>query len=283
MQLFPDAIMAGMANALPREPDAPPIGVLLRHWRRARNLSQLALAHEAEVSPRHLCFLENGRARPSREMVLTLAEALAVPLRERNGLLLAAGFAPLFRSSTLDDPALAPVRTALDALLRQHEPYPAVVLNRHWDIVETNGAAARFFALLLEGRAAHGAGNVLRLMFHPDGLRPAVENWDAVARSLVQRVHREALGGALDDAGRALLAEILDYPGVPARLRTPDLEAPLVPVVPVTFRHRGQVFRFFSAVTVLGTPQDITVQELRIESFFPLDEATATAARNLAS
>ena len=216
-------------------------------------------------------------------MVLTLAEALAVPLRERNALLLAAGFAPLFLASTLDDPDLAPVRTALDALLRQHEPYPAVVLNRHWDIVETNGAAARFFALLLEGRTAHGAGNVLRLMFHPDGLRPAVENWDAVARSLVQRVHREALGGTLDDAGRALLAEILDYPGVPARLRTPDLEAPLVPVVPVTFRHRGQAFRYFSAVTVLGTPQDITVQELRIESFFPLDEATGVAARNLAS
>jgi MmyB-like transcription regulator ligand binding domain len=215
-------------------------------------------------------------------MVLILAEALAVPLRERNGLLLAAGFAPLFPASTLDDPALAPVRTALDALLGQHEPYPAVVLDRHWNVVETNGAAARFFALLLEGRTAHGVGNVLRLMFHSDGLRPAVENWDAVARSLIQRVHREALGGTLDEAGRTLLAEILDYPGVPARLRTPDLDAPLVPVVPITFRYRGQVFRFFSAVTVLGTPQDITVQELRIESFFPLDEATAMAARNLA-
>jgi transcriptional regulator with XRE-family HTH domain len=186
--------MAVMAQARPRDPAAPSIGALLRHWRRARNLSQLGLAHEAEVSPRHLCFLENGRARPSREMVLILAEALAVPLRERNALLLAAGFAPQFLASTLDDPALAPVRTALDALLRQHEPYPAVVLNRHWDIVETNGAAARLFALLLEGRTAHGAGNVLRLMFHPGGLRPAVENWDAVARSLVQRVHREALG-----------------------------------------------------------------------------------------
>ena len=216
-------------------------------------------------------------------MVLILAEALAVPLRERNGLLLAAGFAPVFRASTLDDPALGPVRMAVDALLRQHEPYPAVVLNRHWDIVESNGAAARFFGLLLEGRTPHGAGNVLRLMFHPDGLRSAVENWDAVACSLIQRVHREAIGGALDDAGRAILAEILDYPGVPARLRTPNLEAPLVPVVPVTFRQRGQVFRFFSAVTVLGTPQDITVQELRIESFFPLDEATEMAARNLAS
>jgi transcriptional regulator with XRE-family HTH domain len=244
-------------------------------------LSQLALAHEANVSPRHICFLETGRAKPSRDMVLLLADTLAVPLRERNALLLAAGFAPMFRESTLDDSELAPVRTAVQAILKQQEPYPAVVMNRHWDIVATNGAASRFFGMLLGGRTPPSAGNVLRLMFHPDGLRPFVENWETVAQALVRRVHREAVGGALDAAGRQLLAEILAYPGVPARWRSPDLGTPVVPVVPVSFRHGERAFHFFSAVTVLGTPQDITLQELRIECFFPLDEPSADAARSL--
>jgi transcriptional regulator with XRE-family HTH domain len=258
-----------------------PLGTLLQYWRRVRNLSQLALAQEAGTSSRHVCFLETGRSKPSREMVLRLADTLAVPLRERNALLLAAGFAPMYHESGLDDRELAPVRAAIDAILKQQEPYPAVVMNRRWDIVTTNDAASRFFGLLLEGRTPHGAGNVLRLMFHPNGLRPCVDNWEAVAQALVRRVHREALGATRDDAGRALLAEVLDYPGVPARWRTADLGAPIVPVVPVSFRHGEQRFHFFSAVTVLGTPQDITVQELRVESFFPLDDATASAARRL--
>lgn len=267
-----------------RSGDEPPaIGVLLHYWRRTRNLSQLALANEANVSPRHVCFLETGRARPSREMVLHLADTLSVPLRERNALLLAAGFAPTFRELTLDDPALAPVRTALDAILRQQEPYPAVVIDRHWDIVTTNRAASHFFAMLLDGRTPAGADNVLRLMFDPDGLRPCVENWEAVAHALIRRVHREAVGGALDERGRQLLSDILAYPGVPARWRAPDLGVALVPVVPVSFRHRDQAFHYFSAVTVVGTPQDITLQELRVECFFPLDDATAAAAVSLAS
>ena len=214
-------------------------------------------------------------------MVLLLADTLAVPLRERNALLLAAGFAPMFRMSTLDDRELAPVRTAIDAILKQQEPYPAVVMNRHWDVLANNTAAMRFFGMLLDGRPPHGAGNILRLMFHPKGLRPFVENWEAVAQALVRRVHREAVGGRLDEEGRALLAEVLNYPGVPQQWRMPDLGAPLLPVVPVTFRHGEQRFHFFSAVTVLGTPQDITLQELRVECFFPLDDATAAAARHM--
>jgi transcriptional regulator with XRE-family HTH domain len=269
--------MVDMAHAQPHAESHPSIGPLLQHWRRARNLSQLALAHEANVSPRHVCFLETGRAKPSRDMVLLLADTLAVPLRERNALLLAAGFAPMFRESMLEDEELAPVRTAIQAILKQQEPYPAVVMNRYWDIVATNGAASRFFGMLLGDRTPPGAGNVLRLMFHPEGLRPFVENWETVAQALVRRVHREAVGGALDAAGRQLLSEILAYPGVPARWRSPDFGTPLVPVVPVTFRHGERTFRFFSAVTVLGTPQDITLQELRIEGFFPLDEASAIA------
>jgi transcriptional regulator with XRE-family HTH domain len=281
VQTHHDVIMTVMAHAHLHSESRVSIGPLLQYWRRARNLSQLALAHEANVSPRHLCFLETGRANPSRDMVLLLADTLALPLRERNVFLLAAGFAPMFHESTLDDPELAPVKTAVDAILKQQEPYPAVVMNRHWDIVATNRAASRFFAMLLGGREPAGAGNVLRLMFHPEGLRPFIDNWEDVARALVRRVHREAIGGMLDDATRQLLSEILAYPGVPPQWRRPDLGSPLVPVVPVSFRHGERAFHFFSAVTVVGTPQDITLQELRIECFFPLDDGSAERARSL--
>ena len=224
------------AHAPGQEPAA--LGALLQDRRRARNLSQLALAHEA-TGLAASCLLPRDRTGETEPRHGAPPGGYAgVPLRERNALLLAAGFAPMFRESALDDRELAPVRTAIDAILKQQEPYPAVVMNRHWDILATNGAATRFFGMLLDGRTPQGAGNILRLMFHPDGLRPFVENWEAVAQALVRRVHREAVGGALDETGRALLAEVLDYPGVPARWRTPDLGAPLVPVVPVSFRHR---------------------------------------------
>ena len=210
------AIMVGMAHAHSHGQEPAALGVLLQYWRRARNLSQLALAHEANVSPRHVCFLETGRAKPSRDMVLLLADTLAVPLRERNALLLAAGFAPMFRMSTLDDRELAPVRAAIDAILKQQEPYPAVVMNRHWDILANNAAATRFFGMLLDGRTPQGAGNILRLMFHPEGLRPFVENWEAVAQALVRRVHREAVGGALDEDRTSATGRSAQLPRRPA-------------------------------------------------------------------
>jgi transcriptional regulator with XRE-family HTH domain len=259
------------------------IGALLQYWRKARHLSQLALATQAEISSRHLCFLETGRAKPSRDMVLLLARELDVPLRERNDLLLAAGFAPMYLESTLDAPALAAVRGALDAILRQQEPFPAVVMNRTWDIQRSNGAAARFFGFLLGAGLAAQPANVLRMMFHPDALRPFVTNWEAVAEALVRRVHREAVGGVPDDATRKVLAEILSYPGVPPSWRTMNLGAPVIPVIPVGFRKGNRQFNFFSTVTTLGTPQDITVQEIRLECFFPADDDTARAARELAS
>jgi transcriptional regulator with XRE-family HTH domain len=242
-------------------------------------MSQLALAHEASVSPRHVCFLETGRAKPSREMVLLLADALHVPLRERNGLLLAAGFAPIFRESSLDDPALEPVRLAIDAILAQQEPFPAVVMNRRWDILATNGPARRFFGWLLDVRDDAAPTNVLRLMFDPRWIRPYVENWESVAETLVRRVHREAVGGILDEGVAGILKEILSYPGVPARWRMPDLMTPLVPVIPLRFAKDERAFNFFSTVTIIGTPQDVTLQELRIECFFPADAATAEASR----
>jgi transcriptional regulator with XRE-family HTH domain len=255
------------------------VGPLLQYWRKARHLSQLALAHEAEVSPRHVCFLETGRAKPSREMVLLLASVLDVPLRERNSLLLAAGFAPMYQETPLAAPELAPVRAALEAILRHQHPYPAVVMNRSWDIHATNAAADRFFRFLLATPPAQP--NVLRLMFDPNGLRPHVANWTEVAEALVQRAHREVVGGVKAAPLQALLDEIFEYPGVPKRWRRPDLGVPLVPVLPVRFERDGRRFSYFSTVTTLGTPQDITLQEVRLECFFPADPETERLAREL--
>jgi len=257
---------------------ASSIGSLLQYWRKARNLSQLALATEADVSPRHVSFLETGRAKPSRDMVVLLATVLRVPLRERNLLLLAAGYAPLYQEARLDAPELGPVRAALELILKQQEPFPAVVMNRHWDILEMNQAAKRFFGKLLGARAP-AKPNVLRLMFDPELLRPLVEDWEVIAEMLVERLHREATGGVKDAPTVALLREILAYPGVPARLRRPNLGVPLVPVLPVRFRHQQTTYDYFSTVTTLGTPQDVTLEELRIECFFPASPATERLAR----
>ena len=261
----------------------PDVGPLLQHWRKARRLSQLALASEAAVSVRHLCFIETGRSRPSRTMVLRLAEVLDVPLRERNALLLAAGFAPVYQESAFDAPSIAVAAEAIAAILAQQEPFPAVVMNRDWDIQHANQAAAGFFGFLRGGRVAAPPGppNVLRMMFHPDGLRSYVANWPEVAHSLVQRVSREAIGGATDARARRILAEILAYPGVPAALAAPDPTTPVLPIVPVSFAKGGQRFDFFSTVTTLGTAQDITLQELRIECFFPANEQTRAAAHQM--
>jgi len=269
------------ASAASPEPTA--IGRLLQHWRRARGHSQMALALRAGVSTRHLGFVEVGRANPSREMVLLLAGALDVPLRERNALLVAAGFAPLYRETGLDAPGLAQARRALALILARQEPHPAVVMDRHWNIVLTNAAAPRFFALFLEPEAGGPPPNVLRMMFDPRGLRPYVANWEAVAESLVYRAHREALGGLPDEETRRLLDEVLAQPGVPARWRTPDLHARAEPYVAVRFRRGSLAFDYFSTVTTLGTPQDVTLQEMRIECFFPADPATEEAAQRLAA
>ena len=237
-------------------------------------MSQLDLAVEAGVTPRHVSFVESGRARPSREMVLVLARALNVPLRERNQMLLAAGYAPLYRQTGVDEPAMSQVRAALDRALRHHEPFPAVVMDRHWDILMANAAATVMFAWLLGGEGSERPANVLRLMFDPDGLRSFVTNWEQVGEALVQRVHREAIGGVPDARTAALLKELLALPGVPERWRAPDLTAAPLPVIPVKFRKDRLAVSYFSMVTTVGTPQDVTAEEIRLESFFPADEAT---------
>lgn len=257
------------------------VGRLLRNWRRARHKSQLALALDAGVSARHLGFLETGRARPSRRMLLTLADALDVPLRERNLLLLAAGHAPVYRETRLDDPGMAQARTAVDMILGHQEPYPAVVMDRHWNILRTNRAADRLFGSLLP-TPPDGTPNVVRLMFDPGGLRPFVSNWPAVADGLMHRIHRESLGGVPDETTTRLLAEVLAYPGVAERWREPDPGSePPAPFLAVEFEKGDLSFSFFSTVTTLGTPLDITLQELRIECFFPGSPDTAARAREL--
>ena len=175
------------------------------------------------------------------------------------------------------------MRTALDAILAKHEPYPAVVMNRRWDILATNSGAARFFGFLLGDQPLPSPANVVRLMFDLGGLRPYVTNWESVAEALVRRVHREAVGGVRDETTTRLLEEVLAYPGVPARWARPDPESALVPVIPVSFEKNERRFSFFSAVTTLGTPQDVTLQELRTECFFPLDAETEREVATLES
>ena len=266
-------------------------GELLRRWRMARRLSQLELGMEAAVSSRHISFIETGRAKPSREMVLILAKVLDVPLRERNLLLHAAGYAPFYSETSLDDPQMAQVRRALELILEQQEPFGAIVFDRHWDIVMVNAAYVRFTNLLLG--AGHTAAvpltvippprpNLLHSLFDPAGWRSFIINWDLVARSLLPRVHREIVLEK-DPATRELLNAILAYPGVPKRWREPDFESPQDVIIPIEMRFGDQTLRLFSTITTLASPHDITLQELRIESFHPADEVTADLARLIAA
>jgi transcriptional regulator with XRE-family HTH domain len=252
------------------------VGTLLRHWRAARRVSQLDLALDADVSSRHLSFVETGRSQPSREMVLRLAEALQVPLRERNSLLLAAGYAPVYRETDLGAPEMREARQAVEFILAQQEPYPAVVVDRHWNLLLANQATHRFLALFLPGPPA-GPPNAMRLMFDPQGLRPFVENWEDVAAHLIERVHRDAAGAPPNAPTRALLEELLAYPGVPTRWRTPQMDRAPSPLLSIAYRKDDLRLSVFSTITTFGTPQDVTLQELRIECFFPADETTRAA------
>lgn len=253
------------------------VGALLRHWRETRRVSQLDLALDAGISTRHLSYVETGRARPSTEMIVRIATALQVPLRERNALLLAAGYAPLYRQNSLEAPELEEAKRAIDFLLIQQEPYPAFVVDRYWNILMMNRGTQRLFSffptLVLPERP-----NAIRLAFRPDGLRPFIANWEDLAARLIQRVHREAVTvGPSDSQMAAFLDELLSYPGVPSRWRTPDLASAPPPFLTIDYRWNECAVRLFSMITTFGTPQDLTLQELRIESFFPADESTRRA------
>jgi len=256
--------------------EATPFGDLLRGWRQRRGHSQLSLSLHAGVSSRHLSFVESGRSRPSREMVLHLSRVLQVPLREGNDLLLAAGFAPVHRETPLDGPDLRAANAAIELILSHQEPYPAVVLDRRWNLVKGNGAAVRLFAKLLGDRATKGPVNIVRLVFADDGLKPWITNWPEVAEALVDRVRREAVGGVVDAETQALLDEIAG--GAPRPPAPGSASKPSAPIVPLCFRKGDLALDFFSTVTTLGTPRDIALQELRIECFFPANDATRQSA-----
>lgn len=210
------------------------IGTLIRHWRERRRMSQLSLALEAEISSRHLSFVETGRSHPSREMVLLLSDVLEVPPRSRNDLLAAAGYAPIYRESDLDSSEMAQFRRALDFMLRQQEPYPAIVLDRYWNVLLANVGTDRFMSLFLDEEAATELGppNAMRLICHPQALRPSIVNWEATAVTLIQWLHRDLLRNA-DIGTQLLLDELLGYPDVPRNWRVLDLDAPTAPFLTI--------------------------------------------------
>jgi hypothetical protein len=211
---------------------------------------------------------------------------LQVPLREQNAWLTAAGYAPVYRETPLGAPDLEQVRRALGFILGQQEPYPALVVDRHWNLLMQNDAARRLFGLFVDAETSArlpGPPNVVRITFHPQGLRPCIADWEALAGPLLQQIHREAVGGLPDEGTRRLLEEVLAYPGVPARWRVPDPGAHSAPVLPLALRKGDLAARFFTTIATLGTPQDVTLQELRVECFFPADRATEDLARRLAA
>lgn len=252
-----------------------PFGEHLRHWRQHRRLSQQGLALEAEISTRHLSYVETGRAQPSREMVLRLAERLSVPLRERNALLVAAGFAPMYQARPLDHPDLAAARQAVELVLKGHEPSPALAVDRHWNLVAANAVVP----LLLDGVAPwllEPPVNVLRLSLHPEGLGPRLANSAQWRAHLLHRLQQQ-IAATADSELQALHDEIAAYPFAE------DKDSPLPSPIAVPFElhtHLGTL-SFISTITIFGTPVDVTLQELAVESFFPADAETQRALQRL--
>ena len=258
------------------------VGDLLREWRQRRRMSQLDLSLEAEISTKHLSFLETGRSQPSREMVLNLAEQLDIPLRERNVLLVAAGFAPVFAERKLEDPALQAARKAMDLVLAGHEPYPALAVDRHWTLVAANAAVGRLIAGA-DPALLRPPVNVLRLSLHPKGLAPAIANLSEWRAHLLARLRRQIEVSAdpvLCDLMGELSAYSVPFPRTPARSRETDYGSVVVPLQLTT---PNGPLSFFSTTTVFGTPLDITLSELALESFYPADATTADALRTLAA
>jgi transcriptional regulator with XRE-family HTH domain len=254
------------------------VGALLREWRRLRRLSQLDLALRMEVSARHVSRVESGRAQPSRQMVARLADALAMPLRERNGLLSAAGYAGEYPERGLDAPEMVEVRRAIDFIIAHQEPFPAFVMNRRWDVLMANRGAARMAEFLIGG-SKHG--NMVLQFLDPEDMRSAVVNWEEVAGDLIRHLHDEIAAHPGDTKARAVLERALAFPGVPARWGTRDPGGAPPPLLTVEFQKEGRPIRFFSTVTTFGTPRDVTLDELRIECAFPADDATAELCREL--
>ena len=260
----------------------PDFAPKLRWWRRHRGISQLDLAGRAGISQRHLSFLELGRASPSREMVLRLAVALDVPLRQQNVLLLAAGFAPVWHETEFAAPELAHVRSGLDYMLAQQDPFPAVVVDRRWNLLEANAGAARLVEFLVGPLAPGAPVNLADALVGPEVLRPFLANWQDVVRYFIRSVEADAAADGTAET-TALLHRLLGYPGVDAVVKRMSFEPTSGPVLPMHFRKGEISLRLFTTIATLGTPQDITLQELRIECFFAMDEPTAAVFRSWAA
>ena len=254
----------------------------LRWWRQHRGLSQLELAGRAGISQRHVSFLELGRASASREMVSRLADALNVPLRQHNALLLAAGFAPAWPETELGAPELAQISSAVDYMLAQQEPFPAVAVDRHWNLLKANKGAVRFVEFLVGPLAAGASVNLADALVAPNVLRPFLVNWAEVVRYFIRSVEADAATDGSDEPN-ALLHRLLAYKGVRSAIRDGLLEQVSGPVLPMHFRKDGTKLGLFTTIATLGTPRDVTAQELRIESFFPMDDETAGILRSWAS
>ena len=251
---------------------------MLRYWRTRRGLSQLDLALTAEVSSRHVSYLETGRSRPGRDMVLLLAATLDVPLRDRNVMLREAGFEAAFPEPGLD--ALdAGVEHALSVLLRQHEPFPALVLDRGYDVLRTNGAAARLVERIVG--AVPARWNAVRALFAPAGVRDVLADWETPAREAIARLRRESLQAPNDERLRGLLADVLDAPGVPEAWRTPDLSLGAAGALDLRFHLDGEDLAFVTTMLAFHAPQNVTLDELQVEYYVPRDDATASACERL--
>lgn len=257
-------------------------GNLLKRWRKQQNFSQLDLALASDVSQRHISFLESGRANPSQEMILQLATVLDIPLREQNIMLTTAGFAPIYSENDLSSPEFSPIRKALDFILLSQAQLPVLVMDRYWNLIQSNSASQRLINWLINSEDLQnrfyidGNINLMRLMFHPQGLKPFVANWEEVASHLIKRVYREAIANDNSQQPMQLYQELLTFPNVPQLWKLSNSHTWQLPLLTVKFLKDELNLNFFSAIATLGTPHDIMLQELRIETLFPADEVTQT-------
>jgi transcriptional regulator with XRE-family HTH domain len=256
------------------------VGDLLREWRSVRRLSQLDLALAADVSSRHLSYVETGRAQPSRDLVSRLAQTLEIPLRERNSLLVAAGYAPEYSETALSAPEMATVRKAIELILNKQDPYPGIVMNRHWDLLMANESTARIFAWLL-GRPPTQP-NIMKTFFDPAGVRPYVVNWEECAGDLIRHLHNDLAAVPSDARTSQLMREVLAFPDVPQRWARRQLPAPVPSLSTITYAKGDVRLTFFWTMATFGTPHDVSLDELRIECSFPADDATERFCSELA-
>ena len=268
-----------ISNAKQIETRSPFASMMIK-WRKLKKLSQLDLALESEVSQRHISFMESGRSKPSREMVLALAEVLGVPLRDRNHLLSAAGFAPIFKERALDNEEMSSVQHALEMSLAHHEPYPAIVADRNWNLVMRNEASVRMISLMGEPEEVwkrvdpSGNKNVYRLTFHPQGMQPLISNWTEMAKLLLFRLQREVTADPNNTFLSDLLEEVTEMSGLDVGRTVADMSQPLAPILPMEMTTAGMTLKVFSMISSFGTALDITAEELKVETFFPADEFT---------